>query len=1071
VPRRARLIFARAINFCWFGFKWTVVLAVVAGAVAAFCLYRQINDQIRRCVETKFAQHYKDLKVSVRSAQLVEGKGIKVYDLSISDPNVAGPAAELLHIEEALLDCPTDWKELIKGDPPIRRMTIRRPTVRISRRSDGTWDLGELLPPPHFGNSVPDVSWENGIIEVFDPQKDPASKLVLRDVNLTISPEPAGSPGTRPVVRQLRGTLAGDGLRRVEFEGWLDVQSLACSICGKADGVEISSELRDSLPEPLATRLAPLGDLRGQVELGFQVDYDHAAETPWRFDVTGRLARGRIDDRRLPQALSDISAKFRLNNGGYAIDELTARSGQATLRLSCSGSGLDSTSPLTLTAEVRRLELDPALMCVLPPAMQERWRHYSPAGPIDADVHLDYDGQTWRPQISVTCLDIAFTHYKFPYRLDHGRGSVVLKDDSLKIDLTAYRGRQPVRLTAVVTGPFSPEPMGCFEARGADLQIDEALIAALPEKPQEVARSLDPRGNVSFYVRMWRNRPDEPMHQHLVLDLNGGSACFNGFPYLLTNVRGTLEMLDHDWAFRNLSGVHSTARVTCEGHLTPGLKGRELVLNFVGRDVALEEELRNALSVRNPHMQQAWLGMRPRGVVDLTAEVRCMVEEMKFSIGVRVRPQRETASIEPFHFPYRLDRIQGDLIYTTRDGVGHVDFERCKGEHGPANMPVKVATEGYCDFQPDGRWLMHFEKLSVDQMRFDRELSEALPDRIKKAFAELSPTGAMNLRGSLDLERTGRPSEALRSRWDVSVGLQQNSLQCGPFLLENVCGKASFRGGFDGQHVRSRGELDLDSLSYKDYQLTRVMGPIWIDDRRVLFGPWVDGPENVDAASGVAGPPQKPQLLTAAIFGGTLSGEGWITLEPTPRYGMSVTLSDASLGQCAREVMPGRQKLTGKILATAVLSGSGRTRNTLSGRGRITLSEGNVYELPVMVSLLKLFSIREPNQDGFSDGTIDYHVVGEHIYFDRIAFHGDAISLRGSGQMNFQSQIELTFYCLVGRGELDLPVIKQVVRAASQQLMLIHVGGTLQNPEPRQEALPALSQALQQIRSELETRR
>lgn len=442
--------------------------------------------------------------------------------------------------------------------------------------------------------------------------------------------------GANPVVRQFRGTLAGDGLRHVEFEGQLDVHSLACSVRGRADGVEISPELRDSLPEPLAAKFAPLGDLRGQVELGFQFDYDRAAGVPWRFDVAGKLARGRIDDRRLPQALSDIAATFRLNNGGYAVEELTARSGLATLRLSCSGSGFDAGSPLTLAAEVRHLELDPALMCVLPPAVQERWRHYSPAGPIDADVRLDYDGKKWQPQISLTCLDVAFTHYKFPYRLDHGRGSVVLKDDLLKVELTAYSGRQPVRLTAAVTGPFSAAPLGWFEARGADLQIDEALFAALPEKSQEVARSLDPRGNVSFYMRMWRNQPEEPLHQHLVLDFSGGSACFNGFPYLLTNVRGTLEMLDHNWVFRNLSGVHNTAHVTCEGHLMPGLQGRELVLNFVGHDVALEEELRNALSVRNPHMQQVWLDIRPRGVVDLTAEVRCLVEEKKFNIGVRV---------------------------------------------------------------------------------------------------------------------------------------------------------------------------------------------------------------------------------------------------------------------------------------------------------------------------------------------------------------------------------------------------------------------------------------------------
>ena len=91
-----------------------------------------------------------------------------------------------------------------------------------------------------------------------------------------------------------------------------------------------------------------------------------------------------------------------------------------------------------------------------------------------------------------------------------------------------------------------------------------------------------------------------------------------------------------------------------------------------------------------------------------------------------------------------------------------------------------------------------------------------------------------------------------------------------------------------------------------------------------------------------------------------------------------------------QEIVSGRQKLQGKILATADLTGSGRTRNALAGKGRIVLSDGDVYELPLMVSLLKILSIREPNQKAFSDGTIDYRIVGPHIYFDRIAFHGDA---------------------------------------------------------------------------------
>ncbi len=560
---------------------------------------------------------------------------------------------------------------------------------------------------------------------------------------------------------------------------------------------------------------------------------------------------------------------------------------------------------------------------------------------------------------------------------------------------------------------------------------------------------------MNFYIRMWRDRPDEAMHKHLLLGLNRCSIRYSKFPYPLSNVRGMLEMFDDHWTFRDLDGVNATARVTCEGRLTPGLEGNELVLNITGRDVPLNEDLRNALS---PNIQQVWYDMRPRGVVDLTAEVRYLPEQKKFSVGVRAEPQRDTASIEPVHFPYRLDRLQGVLLY--RDG--HVDLQHFKGEHGA----VKIAEEGSCDFQPDGRWAMRFTNLSVDRLRADRDLIQALPERLKKAVVELGPTGAMNLRGGFSLERVGPPGEPLRSTWDVRIGLQQSNLQCGGLLLQNVCGEAALVGAFDGCHLQSRGELALDSLSYKDFQLTQVMGPIWIDDGRVLFGSWVDRRENPSAAA--IGRPRQPRPLTAGLFGGTLLGDGWVTLEGEPRYAMNATLTGADLARCAREGAAVRQKLRGKVFATIDLTGSGRTRNALLGRGGIRLSDADVYELPVMISLLKILSIRPPDQNAFSDATIRYRIEGEHIYFDNIDFHGDAISLRGKGEMDFQSSIRLTFYALVGRSELDVPVIKQVFRGASQQLMLIHVDGTLQNPETRREALPAVSQALQQIREELE---
>jgi hypothetical protein len=688
------------------------------------------------------------------------------------------------------------------------------------------------------------------------------------------------------------------------------------------------------------------------------------------------------------------------------------------------------------------------LLDILPPPLQEQWRKYRPAGTIDADVQLDYDGRNWHPEVSVRCRKVSFEHYQFPYRLEQGQGTLDLKDDTLTLRLTAYSGSQPVSLSAEVVHPDSA-PVGWFEAKADEIQVDETLIATLPEKPQEVVRSLDLRGTIGFEAKLWRDRPEEPMHQHVVIRPTRCALRYKAFPYPLENVHGTLDIVDQQWSFRGLEGTHNGARVSCkEGRFTPGLQGNELLVTIEGKDVPLDDELCHALS---PHMQQVWCDLRPRGVVDVAAEIRYLPEQRQMSVAAWAQPQPQCTSIEPISFPYRLEKLQCAVSY--RDG--HLHLEHVKAEHGS----IKIATEGECYFQPDGRWEMHFTGLSIDRLRPDHELTQALPERLKKVLVDLNLIAPMNLRGSLDFEHTGLPNEPLQMRWNVRVGLQQASLQYGEIPLNNMTGEVALVGGFDGRQAHSRGELDLQSVNYKDSLFTQVKGPLWIDDGRVLFGTAIE-PHNLQPGADV--PPGPPRPLVAAVFGGALYGSGWVLLGPEPRYALSVALSNADLGRCAQELTSSRPRVMGRVVATANLSGSGRSRNTLSGSGRIELADAYVYELPVMLSLLKILSIRPPDANAFSSGQIDYRIEDGHVLFDRINFNGDAISLHGNGEMNLQTEIRLTFYAQLGRGELDIPFVHQLLSSASRQIMLIHVNGTLQNPEPSREALPGLSQAWQQ---------
>ena len=1029
-----------------------MLLGVVVVAAWVPYLYRHVDEQIRCRIEERLAEHYADLKVAVRCAELIDGEGIVLRDVTIVEPNAEGPHPELAHWEEVVLACQTQLTDLVQHEPEVTQITIRRPTLRATRRRDGSWSVARLLPPPKTNNRPVETVIEGGTIEIFDPLRTPAAAITLRDVNLVFRPlEEGDHPGHSPAARRVQGSLTADHLERVEIEGVFDPEQGFAAMVGCVEGINVSPELHAALPEPLAEQLVAAVGLRGVADVKFQVNYDRAAPQPLAYQLTGRLARGRIDDPRLPHPLTDLRTRFRADTSGVTIDELTARSNQAAVRLNYRQDGFDAAAPKLVEVELRELELDRRLLAALPPALQDHWYKYRPAGTIDADVKLAFDGRAWRPELLVRCLNVSFSHYKFPYRLDEGKGTLTLKDDVLKMNLTASDGHESIRLVAELNHP-GPAATGWCEVRGDDVQLDDKLLAALPETARPVMQSLNARGGVSVYMRMWRDTPDEAMHKHLLLGANRCSLQFEKFPYPVRNIRGTLEMFDDSWSFRNLEGINDTGRITCDGYFSPSLEGKELRLHFTGRDVPLDEELREAL---RPAERQVWSAFRPRGIIDLVADVRYLAETKQLSVAVRAEPQAAGSAIEPVHFPYRLERLRGVLEYHD----GRVTLQHIQAEHGS----VRLSTGGSCEFLPDGRWRLRLENLTVDRLRFDRDFIPAIPDRLKRALVDLKPSGAVNLRGTFELASMRGPSEPLQSRWDLALGLQQCAVDCGQ-RLENVSGSLTLCGEFDGERFQNRGELALDSLTCRDIQITELSGPIWIDEQQILLGAWVAKRLNAGAAPTAA--LERPRSLTGRLFRGTLQGDGWVQLGPEAKYGVHAELIGADLTRCVQEFQTGKQNIRGAVHGAVDLRGSGRSVNALAGRGTLQLRDADIYELPFMISLLKILSIRAPDKTAFSRSDIGFRIEGEHLYFDQLDFNGDAISLLGKGEMDFQQNVALAFNAIVGRGESSMPVVKEIFSGAAKQIMLIRVTGNLHDPKMSREPFPGVNQALQQLQSE-----
>ena len=1028
---------------------------LVGAAAGVLFFYPRLDDEIRRRVEERIAEQYPDLTVSIRSARLLSGQGIEIRGLSISEPGVSGPTAELAYLEEILLQGATDWKQLLQGELSITTVVIRRPTIRITHRPDGSWSAARLFPLPKLSETPPQGTIENAVVEISDPLRTQSGTFTLRDIDLEFKPDDRiGADPDGRTAMQLIGHLSGDHFRQIDMAASFAPSGKHWSVHGTIQDLDFSPEMTRSLPGIVSRRLAELGSLRAQMKGRFSVYRDPAATPDFGFEVSGQVTRGRIDDPRLPYPLTDLRAHFECTPQGLRIADATARSGQTTLRVDeFRRQGFGPTSPYTLKAAGNRLVFASQLRSAMPQSWQEEWQKFMPSGEFDVQqLEVDYDGVRWKPRLTVRLMNVGFSYHKFPYRLEHCTGVVELNEDDLMVDLKTANEGTDVRVFGQFSHP-GPAATGYCEIRGDGVRFDEKLLLALGDPSRRIVRSLHPRGvmNVFFRCQTENQTPGE-WHKRLDLSLNRCSLRYDQFPYPLENIRGSIHMDDGRWDFGDagLEGVNDTGRVVCHGRLLPTENGHyDVALNFDALNVPLDEELRDALLVRSPGGARLWTAMKPRGAVALHALVRFFPGAPKPMVTVTAEPvlneyANQAVSIEPSYFPYRLDLLRGKFTYQD----GRVTFSGVHAEH--RNTVVK-ARDGSCDIDAAGGWRLSLPHMAVDRLSADADLVRALgAGRLKKLITDLKPKGAVNLEGGFELASHGDPAEPVASKWNLRVYATNSGLDCG-VTLDRLAGKITLDGEFDGRKLQCYGELDIDSVNYRDFQFTQVLGPFWIDDASILFG------FKADRRRGL----RPERQITAQLYEGRLLGDVTVQLDDAPSYFVHAELAGADLARAAQEAFVGRQQISGRLSANADFRGSGRGLHNLSGRGSIWLNNADLYELPVMLALLKTLRGRAPDTTAFNTADMNFRIQGEHVYLNNIHCQGDAVSLRGTGELNLDRSIKMTFYPIVGRDDRRLPLLDQFLGRAGQQIMLIHVDGTLEAPETRSEVFPALAQALQ----------
>jgi hypothetical protein len=354
-----------------------------------------------------------------------------------------------------------------------------------------------------------------------------------------------------------------------------------------------------------------------------------------------------------------------------------------------------------------------------------------------------------------------------------------------------------------------------------------------------------------------------------------------------------------------------------------------------------------------------------------------------------------------------------------------------------------------------GGWQCSFEKVSVDRLTTDRDLLAALPPAVLAVVEKLQPSGAIGLyNGSFSFAKPPQ-TQTMSAAWDVSLECQQAATQ-GAVPLRGITGGIRLVGQSDGHTAHSAGELALDSVLWKDVQLTNVRGPFWADATHCLIGEPAGLQQN-----------QQPRRLIADAYGGSLATNIELVHDTNPSYKMDVHLGGANLARFVNERLGGPNDMNGTVSGKLVIAGTGSSTQTMRGAGELHVVDANIYELPLLVAMLKIMRNRTPDSTAFNRCDMRFSIQGEHIHFEQLNLLGDAVSLYGNGETDFNRKLDLVFYTLIGPADLPIPLWKTIAGHVSQQGLQLKVVGTLDDPKIERKALPAVNDMLDQLQTEI----
>ncbi|HTW95704.1 MAG TPA: AsmA-like C-terminal domain-containing protein, partial [Tepidisphaeraceae bacterium] len=636
-------------------------------------------------------------------------------------------------------------------------------------------------------------------------------------------------------------------------------------------------------------------------------------------------------------------------------------------------------------------------------------------------------GPNWDVVTDIDLTDGVGMPVDFPYLLRHATGHLRVGPDVIQIaNLTARHGRG----TVTINGAIRWNDKGVLpdlQVAALNLPVDAALIHAIDAKRPTNLAALNLNGRLDAIGRIFHT-DSQPMAADMHLNLRDGVIPARDGTAALSQINAKMHLTPTSLEVMDLTAQHRDALILAHGAIdfSQGQAPRYTVL-ATADDLALDQSLYDLLPRAS---QRQWDAVRPEGTVNvlLTLDTRNPGAAEDQEAGATTRPGSglqllitpRQLSVTPQVAPYRLDHVAG-AVSIAPDGV---ELRDISGQHGDAWINL----DGRGVAGPAGmRWDV---RLSGTDVPVDEQLLNATPGPLADVIRSLRLTGNIGFDfsqlsflqtdGNARTQPIGNDADFNARVWsdaaDMNVGVP----------LTDVKGQMTLEGTIRGGALASMiGGVKADSLK-------------------------VAGRPAQDLSVLISRPPDAAILhfakLQATLGGGQVAGDVAMSLPDSglSRYVLSLELHDADVHQVAGTDDP---KISGRISASLNLKGTWNDPSDRRGSGSVLVSDSQMYRIPLLLGMMQITNLSLPINSPFEEAAARYDVSGQEVVLEEIQIKGKDMSMEGGGHIDFDTRKVSLSLSTNNPNALNIPWVGPIWNGAQQELLRIHVDGTLQEPK------------------------